>query len=199
MQAVIENIVALEWEAFQEVHNVGGRASCQNDYKTFVIMRKSQFLSWNKAMLDSYLHDLMTANEEGRNILSEKYARMMQYTAPAEYAQLEAALPTLSSEHIVLVDTICSIQLAWQHIFATTYPRLASRGRPVENTTASGMTSFEVYLRGELQTYSFATLTIYAAYIRELESQGANLTILSMGHMVALYGYASLEEAESAL
>ncbi len=43
----IEKIINIEWDMFQNVHNIGGRASCQDDRRTFYIMRGSQFFCWN--------------------------------------------------------------------------------------------------------------------------------------------------------
>ena len=36
----IDAVVDIEWIQFQQVHNEGGRASCQDDRETFEIMRK---------------------------------------------------------------------------------------------------------------------------------------------------------------
>ena len=33
---LIENIIDLEWNMFQRVENIGGRASCQDDFETFI-------------------------------------------------------------------------------------------------------------------------------------------------------------------
>ena len=41
-EELVNAIVQLEWEAFDKVDNLGGRAGCQNDGETFSIMRKSQ-------------------------------------------------------------------------------------------------------------------------------------------------------------
>ena len=38
----VEKILQLEWNMFQKVENIGGRASCQEDFETFYIMRRSQ-------------------------------------------------------------------------------------------------------------------------------------------------------------
>ena len=42
-EELVEEIATLEFEAFDKVKNEGGRASCQNDWGTFSIMRKSQY------------------------------------------------------------------------------------------------------------------------------------------------------------
>ena len=86
---LIASIVALEWEMFQNVNNVGGRAACQDNFETFSVMRSSQATAWSEAALASYLEDLTDAQENGRNLLTEKYARMMEFTAPLEYARIQ--------------------------------------------------------------------------------------------------------------
>ena len=39
-------IVEKEWLMFQQVQGVNGRAACQDDWTTFLIMRLSQFEGW---------------------------------------------------------------------------------------------------------------------------------------------------------
>ena len=96
----IEAVVDIEWIQFQQVHNEGGRASCQDDRETFEIMRKSQFLAWTEEVLESYLQDLRDAWKEGWNLLTEKYARMMESTAPEEYERFREILPKRSGKRI---------------------------------------------------------------------------------------------------
>ena len=43
MNELIGKIVDEEWAQFQLVNNQGGRASCQDDWRQFSIMRGSQF------------------------------------------------------------------------------------------------------------------------------------------------------------
>ena len=40
-------IVEKEWLMFQQVQGVNGRAACQDDWTTFLIMRLSQFEGWD--------------------------------------------------------------------------------------------------------------------------------------------------------
>ena len=81
-EALIDEVIEREWEQFQYVQNEGGRASCQDDHETFVIMRKSQFMNWTQELLESYRQDLIEAEAAHWNLLTEKYARMMESTAP---------------------------------------------------------------------------------------------------------------------
>ena len=89
---LMSEIIKLEWDMFSRVSNVGGPASCQMRPDTFKIMRKSQAATWSDELLASYLEDLKTATREGRNIMTEKYARMMESTFPEEYRKLAASL-----------------------------------------------------------------------------------------------------------
>ena len=69
---IAEDILNREWNLFQQVQNVGGRASCQEDPYTFDIMRKSQFYTWDLPVLESYQEDLKEAKQSGWNLLTEK-------------------------------------------------------------------------------------------------------------------------------
>lgn len=65
-EKVIDKIIDLEFEAFDKVQNVGGRAECQNNFPMFYIMRKSQYLTWTNEMLSCIL-ELWTENKEKRS------------------------------------------------------------------------------------------------------------------------------------
>ena len=47
-----QQLIDLEWQFFQGVHNEGGRADCQNNLPTFRLMRGSQFAPWPEALVD---------------------------------------------------------------------------------------------------------------------------------------------------
>ena len=97
VESLTERIVALEWDQFQRTENEGGRASCQGNWPVFRQMRSSQFLTWPLDLLVSYRDDLVEADRVGRNLVTEKYARMMASTAPDEYRErIEPYIPRLS-------------------------------------------------------------------------------------------------------
>ena len=199
--SLVEKIVNLEWDMFQNVQNVGGqRASCQDNRKMFDIMRISQFTAWSEPVLESYLNDLEIAKKEERNLLTEKYARMMESTAPLEYAQIRDILPSLDPDVPLLIDKIYSIMIEWEKTFAGKYPNIARRGRPAGSAGDSGFsTSIETYLKGELATYSKKTLELYYKNILDMQGKNINGAILVQEEMIKRYGYKSLEQADKML
>lgn len=200
MNNIIEKIIDFEWNEFQHVKNEGGRASCQDDRRTFEIARKSQFLSWNEGMLESYMNDLTMSKAEGRNLLAEKYARMMESTAPKQYEKLKDKLPEISDEKKNMIEEIIRIRIRWAEEFSKDYPYISGNGRSIHSYDDSIFgTSIETYLRGELATYSENTVKLYLKYVKQLEKEGKNQSRMIMEHTASLYGHNSLEDAEKIL
>lgn len=197
-EELIDTIVRNEWSQFDKVNNEGGRASCQDDWKTFNIMRRAQYLNWPDELLDSYLEDLLTAEREERNLLAEKYGRMMHSTAPAEYERIRHLFPERSEERLGQQEEIIAIQIRMDDEFCRQYPVYSSGGRRThtsEDTAYS--TSKETYIRGEMGTWSDRTFMLYSEWIRKLEEEGENLSEMTAENIVRQYGYSSLAEAES--
>lgn len=196
-EALVEKIARLEFEAFDKVQNEGGRAECQNDWATFSIMRKSQYLTWNRTMLVQYLYDFDREYRRGHNLITEKYGRMMESTAPEEYEKLKENFPILTEEKKAIIEQIVQMQVNWMEEFAKEYPHLADNARSVHTSEDNRYnTSYETYLRGELGTYSDKMLELYGRYVVEHARENRNLTYEIMGNSVHLYGYKSLEDAE---
>lgn len=192
---LIENIIALEWEAFDKVDNEGGRADCQDDYETFYIMRKSQYLTWNIPLLQSFLKDLKAAKEAGWNMISEKYARMMESTCKEEYDKLKDRLPFVSEEKKAVAEQIVAIQVGFMEEFAKEFPKVAGNARVIHTSEDTFFrTSYETYLRGELLTYSDDTLKLYGQFIVSLAREKKNLAKMIMENTAHMYGYKDLSE-----
>ncbi len=195
---LIERIVELEWKQFDKVKNEGGRAGCQDDWGTFSIMRKSQYLTWNRELLESFYQDLQLAEQKGWNLITEKYARMMESTAPEKYRKLEENLPVISDERKKIQEEMIAIQVGWMAEFAKQYPKMATNARSIYTSEDNEYnTSYETYLRGEISTYSDKTFLLYGKFVVTLYHEGKNLAYEIMNHTAKLYGYASVEDAES--
>ena len=141
--------------------------------------------------------DLLEAELGGWNLVSEKYARTMQSTAPAEYEALKDRLPYRTPERLARQERVIAKQVAWNEEFCAQYPHYAGRGRRIhtyEDTPYA--VSAETYLRGELTTYSDRTFKMYEAWMDELTAAGKNLPAM-VGELTAqAYGYSSVEEAD---
>ena len=195
---LVEKIVRLEWEAFDKVKNEGGRASCQDDWATFSIMRKSQYLTWSEDMLLSYLNDFVSANERGWNLITEKYGRMEESTAPEEWEKIKDLFPPISDEKKAIIESIVAIQTGMMEEFAKEYPKAASQTRIIHTKDDTPFdTSYETYLRGEISTYSDETLALYGRFIAGIANADQNLAKLIIENSAFLYGYKSLEDMES--
>lgn len=192
---LIAAIIGAEWQMFDKVQNEGGRAACQNDARTFAIMRYSQFAPLPQDVLESYRDDLEQAAQVGRNLLAEKYAYMMEYTDPATSDRtLRDHLPAVSAYKQELCARIANRLIRDEQQFAARYPALHAQGRPTEGAQADDV-SVHVYALGELKTYSERTLERYDAWLRAHPEENISISVHRV--MVQLYGYDSLEAAEA--
>ena len=159
------------------------KASCQEDPAGFRTMRSAQFFAWSEKTLHSYLADLTAAEAVGRNLMTHKYARM------------ENLVPKENQDP--LIDGIVSIQCAWQDEVFQKYPNLMRRARSIGSSGDTAFqTSFETYLRGELETYSHDTLTSLYQDISERLKEEKNMVEEIYDHMVLGLNYQTLAEAE---
>jgi len=197
-EKTIDKIVKLEFEAFDKVQNVGGRASCQNNWPFFYVMRKSQYMTWTDEMLECICNLWEENKAKGWNMITEKYGRMMEHTSPEEYEKIKDNFPEKSERTIAIVNQIAQIQVDWMKDFAKSYPKLASNARDITSDADQiDNTSYETYLKGELLTYSEELLKLYAQFIVNLAREGKNLAYMTIENTAHLQGYATLEDAES--
>ena len=191
-------IIAIEWDMFSSVHNAGGPASCQSQYDEFCIMRKSQFFVWSDEAMASYLGDLQTAQKERRNLMSEKYAFMMERTFPEEFAAIADRLPATNPETMALIDEIVALHVAWKDELVKRYPTIGGLGRPTRSSEdRMGMPSLETYMRCELRTYSPQTVALVHRQTLQHKEEGLNEATATLLAQVQLYGFSTLEDAES--
>jgi hypothetical protein len=179
---LIERIVDHELGMFLSVP-ADGDYSCQQHPESFRLHRRAQFSIWSRDTLKSYLQDLLRAEAEGTNLMTIKYARM------------DDLIP--KTNHNPLIDSIVAIQYRWQQEIFAKYPNLMQRARPLSSGEDSAFrTSFQTYLRGELESYSDNTLALLYRDMNDLQNRGMNGSELVYEFLVRKMGYSSLEEAE---
>ena len=197
-EQLIFEVAQTEWELFQQVYNTGGRASCQDDPDTFFKMRMSQWMVYSDEVLLSYREDCENACKEGRNVIFEKYGRMMESTFPEEYEGIKEHLPDVTDK-LDIVEKIVKVNLEWDAEMMKEYPNLRKRGR-VATTAEDGImagSSMESYLRGDLLTYSKRTLELVWKETEEAYNKGESLLKQTITNETLFYGYQSLEAAEA--
>jgi hypothetical protein len=180
---IIEEILDLELEMFLSV-NAREKAACQEDPDGFRFYRGCMFSVWSLETLMSYRDDVLRAKEEGRNLVTLKYARM------------EDLIPQQNDSE--LIEKIVEIQIRWTREMAVKYPHVQSQSRPIEDDSPQS-TSTKTYLRGELETYSESTLELHHRDLLESIERGENLSAKMCAAMVEGAGFSSLEAAEESL
>ncbi len=194
-------ILELEWDMFINVTNVGGRAPCQDDRKTFIIMRKAQADIWSTNTLISYLCDLEDAAQKEINLMAIKYAHMMKITFPEEYEEIKNELSPVSPQAQELAREIVKYHSKWAIEASVKYPRLFSLGRPVNvaDNSRRRYASIDNYLHSELLTYSETTLDLCLKDTLKAESEGKNLPLEILKNTAESCGFESPDAIEKAL
>ena len=168
---LIEAILEMEWELFASVRAEGESAACQEDPDSFRLVRAANFLTWSETTLASYLNDLRLARSKGRNLMTEKYARM------------EGLIPPLNPDAAQLIERIVRKECLWAEDFLGNNPG-AALARPIHSRDdAPGIASTETYLRAELEIYSTQTLEYYYLDILAMSSRGENRIAIVADHM----------------
>lgn len=195
---LINEIIDIEFAMFDKVNSLTGRAPCQNDQRTFYIMRYSQHNAFSEMTLLSYRKDLNDANAQGRNMITEKYGYMMEFTDKQYYEDiLKHSLPMVSKEKLDLIDEILEIQEQDFKEFEEKYPYFASSGRP--KITKNAVATVRVYTIGELKTYSYETLLLYKNDLLNSREQGMSVVMKIQLQTSIFYGYKGIQDAEESI
>ena len=172
--ALMAQIIDLEWEMFSQVKSEG-KSVCQGQPGTFRRMRRMSHSVLSTAILQSYLADLLTARKGGRNLMTEKYARMQRLIPPLKENPL--------------IGNIVDVEIGWLRELTAQYPRTFTRA----------LANFCDYARCELETYSDQTLHLYWAHVKKALRLGLNLVRERYVHLFGQMGMGRIEDVESGL
>lgn len=180
-ERLLQEILDREWGMFQKV-NSAAPASCQSSPDSFRKIRGSIFQLWPTELMAAYVVELCKAEWEGRNLLTEKYARM------------DNLIPPLNANPVI--DEIVAIEEEWQEEIQHKYPGLYARSCRSTDPTGDGR-SFSVYLRCELETYGDLALEIYSDWVETARRAGMNYSLTMLNDLILGSGFKSLDEAEA--
>ena len=166
-------LVQLEWIHFDTVQGMSGRAACQDDAVGFFVHRVAQYLSFPRESIMAVRDDVVAADAAGRNVIREKYARMMEATDPVAFARdwsgrLEAPSPVKRCVLDEIEDTLRSmLDIAQSELPATAQHVRGSITQP------KLISSIGYYLC-EIQSYSLSTLRCLRDGLRRQLSDHVN-------------------------
>lgn len=155
--SALRELVQLEWVHFDTVQGVSGRAACQDDAVGFFVHRVAQYLSFPRESIVAVHDDVVAADAAGRNVIREKYARMMEATDPVAFARdwsgrLEAPSPVKRCVLDEIEDTLRRmLDIAEGELPATAQHVRGSITQPK-------LISSIGYYVCEIQSYSLSTL-----------------------------------------
>ena len=177
----LERVVALEWEQFDAVLGMNGRAGCQDDLRRFSAYRCAQYLAFPHGLIPRVLAELEQAELSGRNLVEEKYARMMAATDPAEFNRTWAnALPLTSAVKRGTLGQLRELLAPALAQAARELPQAHRHARP--DVSSPGAVSALDYFLAELEGYSLSTIF----YLRDtLARRGAEANPIESSYVLA--------------
>lgn len=182
---ITEKILEMELAMFLSVPTAH-RYNCQEEPESFKLHRRAQFAAWSIPTLESYLVDLLRARDADCNLVAIKYARMDDLVPRENFNPC--------------INLIVDLALTGQRRFVADFPFLMRGGRPLsKKEDVPGLTSFETYLRGELETYSESTLELLYGDMLALQASGSSLSDAAYRNLAAQLGFDSLESLEETL
>jgi hypothetical protein len=169
-EELLKSIIEIELDMFEKV-KTAEPSLCKDRPETFKVMRGMTHSGLSTETLKSYLEDLRKAKAEGRNLLTEKYARM------------DNRIPPLKTNPII--DDIVEIEARWMKELLEKYPH-----------TFEGGSDFKIYLSSELETYSDQTLELYFEDVSKAQKEETNLVEEQYTKLFQKMGYDSIAEVE---
>lgn len=163
-------IIDIEQDMFASVQT-SELSSCQENLKTFRVMRWMNHSTHGDEFLDSYFQDLVDAQQEGRNLMTEKYA-IIQGLIPSDVTE--------TMESVIYFET------QWLGALKDRYPNLLKR-----------FGGFKPYFEAELQVISEKSLDLYHKEIIDGVKAGRNLVQERYENLYRYLGHNSLEEANA--
>lgn len=170
-QELLERIIEIELDMFERVRT-DEPSACKDSPEGLKTMRRMTHSVLSTDTMESYLGDLQEAKAAGRNLLTEKYARMDNKIPPLK------ANPGIGK--------IVEIEGRWMKELSEKYPY-----------TFKGGEGFRIYLSSELETYSDKTLELYLKDTSKADAEGRNLAEDRYTMLFQQMGYNSIDDVES--
>ena len=169
-----KEIIDIETEMFRGL-NIG-EPMPEDRIKPFRMMRWMTYSVLAEETLESWLSDLKEAQQERRNVLTEKYAR------------IENLIPQIKNNPVIF--SIVDAEVQWMEELHRRYPHMIKR----EQANAD---LFKKYAMCELETWSDRSIALYYRDVCAARMAGKNLPEERYNNMYRRPGQGTLAELES--
>lgn len=173
-EELIQDVIERELVMFLNTKNLGGTASCQENPDMFRHWRWMVFSVMSDEYIASYREDLIEAERVGRNLMTEKYARM------------DNLIPCVSP-NMDKVRRITATERVWMQELFQEFPLLFPQS----------LARFDMYFPAEMETLSERSLDLYQACVDKALGVGENLARKRYANFYARMGLGTLEELEA--
>lgn len=130
---VIKDIINMEWNFFDKVKGMHGRAICQDSPVTFVINRLAQYLVYDESICLCIQKDYKKYLSNEFNPVFGKYAKMMQFTDPKRYEEVKESLPHISPVKQYALKEISELFDKGLEKVNKNYPITSQNARPIQS------------------------------------------------------------------
>ena len=182
--ALINELAELKWEEADRTAKTAEEDKEQQEqykgqypeqYEGFSLLYKSRYYLWTVPMLKSYIHDLHVRKTMGK-------------------------MPEASVERAVVTGGLATLHSEWMEEFAVRFPKTAFFiGKLCQAIDPLQQSSYQEYMKQELQGYSDETLGLYEEFVEDLCRKEQNPVQLLAQNIAFLQGMGSLEELEADL
>ena len=169
-----KEIIDIETEMFRGL-NIG-EPMPEDRIKPFRMMRWMTYSVLAEETLESWLSDLKEAQQERRNVLTEKYAR------------IENLIPQIKNNPVI--SSIVDAEVQWMEELHRRYPKMIKREQ-------SNADLFKKYAMCELETWSDRSIELYYRDVCAARMAGKNLPEERYNNMYRRTGQGSLAELEA--
>lgn len=173
-EELVQDVIERELVMFLDTKNMGGTASCQENPDMFRQWRWMIFSVLSDSYIASYCDDLAEAKRVGRNLMTEKYARM------------DNLIPCVSP-NMDKVRKITATERLWMQELLQEFPLLFPQS----------LARFDMYFPAEMETLSERSLDQYQACVDVAVRTGENLARKRYSNFYARMGLGTLEELEA--
>ncbi|NMW85313.1 DUF4125 family protein [Peptoniphilus sp. AGMB00490] len=166
---IIKDIINIEWNFFDKVKGMHGRAICQDSPVNFIINRMAQYLAYNEKICLYIRRDYKNCLEKGINPVFGKYARMMQFTDINRYEEIKEKLPNISPVKQYALKEISDIFHIGLVNIEKKLPKTTEKARPIKSI--DNKISSVGYFISEISFYNLETIWLIKNLIIKIKSE----------------------------